>query len=127
MKDSVRHSLILMGIAMMMLSGVILYLTLSGPKLYVTDDTVTVPHTEYITQANNSVSDTTLHNSSMRLNLNTATVDDLVTIDGIGEKTALQIISYREEIGGYTSVSQIKNIKGIGDSKYSQLSPYLTV
>lgn len=125
MKDSVRHSSILIGVALMLVAGVILYMTLSGPRPYVTDDTVTVPHTEYMyeTEPNSTMQ----HNTSMQVNLNTATVDDLVSIDGIGEKTAIQIISYRDEIGGYTSISQIKNIKGIGDAKFEQLAPFLTV
>lgn len=125
MKDSVRHSSILIGVALMLVAGVILYMTLSGPRPYVTDDTLTVPHTEYSYET--EASPTTNHSSSMQVNLNTAAVDDLVSIDGIGEKTAIQIISYRDEIGGYTSVSQIKNIKGIGDAKFEQLAPFLTV
>lgn len=125
MKDSVRHSSILIGVALMLVAGVILYMTLSGPRPYVTDDTLTVPHTEYSYET--EASSTTNHSSSMQVNLNTATVDDLVSIDGIGEKTAIQIISYRDEIGGYTSVSQIKNIKGIGDAKFEQIAPFLTV
>ncbi len=125
MKDSSRHTSILIGIALLLVAGVVLYLTLSGPKPYVTDDTATVPHTEY--SYDSSSDDTTTGAKSMVVNLNTATVEDLASLDGVGEKTALQIISYRDEIGGYTSVSQIKNIKGIGDSKYQQLSPYLTV
>lgn len=61
------------------------------------------------------------------LNLNTATVQELMTINGIGETRASMIISYREHLGGYTSVDEIKNISGIGEGIYEQVSPYLTV
>lgn len=61
------------------------------------------------------------------LNLNTATVDELMTISEIGENRARAIIEYRNVLGSYTSVEQIKNIEGIGDSLYSKISPYLTV
>lgn len=61
------------------------------------------------------------------LNLNTATVDELMTISEIGENRARAIIEYRNALGSYTSVEQIKNIEGIGDSLYSRISPYLTV
>ena len=61
------------------------------------------------------------------LNLNTCTVDELITIDGIGEAKASAIIEYREYIGGYSSVDEIKNIKGIGDVLFEKLSPYLCV
>ena len=50
-----------------------------------------------------------------------------MTIDGIGEVKANNIIEYRDYLGGYTSVEQIKNIKGIGDGVYEKISPYLTV
>ncbi len=61
------------------------------------------------------------------LDLNTCTVDELITIDGIGEAKASAIIEYREYIGGYSSVDEIKNIKGIGDALFEKLSPYLCV
>jgi comEA protein len=61
------------------------------------------------------------------LNLNTCTYDELITIDGIGDVKARSIIEYRDYIGGYTSVEQIKNISGIGDSVYEKVAPYLTV
>lgn len=61
------------------------------------------------------------------LNINTCTMEELVTIKGIGESRASAIIQYREYLGGYTSVEQIKNIKGIGDSLYEKVVSYLTV
>ncbi len=48
-------------------------------------------------------------------------------IDGIGETRANAILAYREHIGGYTSVEQIKNISGISDGIYNSIAPYLTV
>lgn len=64
---------------------------------------------------------------SYPLNINTCTMAELMTIDGIGESKADAIIQYREYLGGYTSVEQIKNIKGIGDVIFEKISPYLTV
>ena len=62
-----------------------------------------------------------------RLDLNTATVEELMQIDGIGEKTAQNIIDYREKIGGYQFVEQLLYVEGIGETKYNRWSPYLTV
>lgn len=75
-------------------------------------------------QSSDSFSELTV---SYPLNLNTCTAQELISLDGIGEKKANDIIEYREYLGGYTSVEQIKNIKGIGDSVYEKVSPYLTV
>lgn len=61
------------------------------------------------------------------LDLNTCTAEQLMTISGIGEVKATDIIAYRQYLGGYTSVEQIKEIKGIGDKTYEKISPYLTV
>lgn len=62
-----------------------------------------------------------------KINLNTCTASELTVLDGIGESRADAIIQYREYLGGYTSVEQIKNIKGIGDKLYEKIAPYLTV
>ena len=61
------------------------------------------------------------------LNLNTCTAEELMTIKGIGEARASAIIAYREYLGGYTDVNQLKNISGIGDGIFAKLEPYVTV
>lgn len=61
------------------------------------------------------------------LDLNMATVEDLVQIPGLGEKTAQSIIDYREEIGGFQYVEQLQYVQGIGDVKYNSWIAYFTV
>lgn len=61
------------------------------------------------------------------INLNTCTANDLLAINGIGETRANAIIEYRNYLGSYTSVEQLKNIKGIGDSVFAKIEPYVTV
>ena len=56
-----------------------------------------------------------------QVNLNTASVKDLCSLQGIGEAKAEAIIAYREEIGAYTSIEQIKNVTGIGDNLFKQI------
>jgi competence protein ComEA len=60
------------------------------------------------------------------INLNTATLDELITLDGIGEVIAKRIIEYRETYG-FRSVEELKNIKGIGDVKYAKIVSRVTV
>lgn len=122
MKSSTKHTCILIAIALFLLSAVMLYMSLSSPRVYVTSDMSTVSHLSY----DDYTAPTTTPYSKV-ININTATVDQLTTISGIGEKTALQIISYRDEIGGYSSTSQIMNIKGISDKKFAKIAPYITV
>lgn len=61
------------------------------------------------------------------LNLNTCTSEELQTIDNIGKTRADAIIAYRNHLGGYTSVEQLKDISGIGDSVFSSIEPYVMV
>lgn len=64
---------------------------------------------------------------SMIININTATIEDLMTLDGIGEKTALKIIEYRENNNGFLTIEEIKEVDGIGDVKFEKIKNYITV
>lgn len=62
-----------------------------------------------------------------KINLNTATVADLTTISGIGEKRANDILAYRDSNGGFKSVDDLNNVSGIGDKTLENIRPYVTV
>lgn len=62
-----------------------------------------------------------------KLNLNQATVEQLLEIKGIGQKTAENIISYRDLHGDFSSLDEITNVKGIGQKKLEVMRDYLTV
>lgn len=146
------QSIIVIGFGLIVLSGIVLYYALSSPRVsvneaetsstgiivyndaqsssqnanvyeYTSSESVTV--TESNTQSAETADDEV--SVSYPLNLNTCTAQELMTISGIGEVKAAAIIEYREYLGGYTSVEQLKNIKGIGDKIYEKISPYLTV
>lgn len=59
--------------------------------------------------------------------LNTVTKDQLMQIDGIGEKTAQKIIDYRTKTGGYKNIEQLLNVDSIGDKTLEKLKKYLYV
>ena len=56
-----------------------------------------------------------------KINLNTATSEQLQTISGIGAKRAEDIIAYRESHGGFQSVDDLKNVSGIGDKTLEKI------
>ena len=56
-----------------------------------------------------------------KINLNTATAEELQTISGIGAKRAEDIIAYRESHGGFQSVDDLKNVSGIGDKTLEKI------
>jgi len=62
-----------------------------------------------------------------KINLNTATIEELQTLTGIGESKAKSIIEYREEHGTFSNIEEIKEISGIGDSLYEKIKDNITV
>lgn len=63
---------------------------------------------------------------STKININTATKDELKTLSGIGDKTADKIISYREN-NKFKEIEDIKNVSGIGDKIYDDIKDEIRV
>ncbi len=62
-----------------------------------------------------------------KINLNNATKEDLMKIDGVGEKKAEKILEYRNQHGGFKSPDDLKNISGFGDKTVAKLKDRLAV
>ncbi len=62
-----------------------------------------------------------------RIDLNTATAEELCEIDGLGTVFAERILEYRETYGSFRSVEDLLDIKGIGEKRLAQWRPYLTI
>ncbi|MDE6780613.1 MAG: helix-hairpin-helix domain-containing protein [Ruminococcus sp.] len=61
------------------------------------------------------------------VDINTADIGSLMKINGIGEVTAAEIISYREQNGGFRNVEEIMNIYGIGEATFEHICSYIYV
>ena len=61
------------------------------------------------------------------LNLNTATLDQLETLPGIGRKTAERILEHRTKAGGFKRIEELMNVKGIGEKSFLKLKPLIVV
>jgi len=65
--------------------------------------------------------------STQVIDLNTATADELEVLPGIGPSISAEIIAYREEHGVFSSVEDILEVSGIGESKLNSIRDYITV
>ena len=62
-----------------------------------------------------------------KVNINTASKEELMTLNGIGEAKANDIIKYRETNGNFETIEDIKKIEGIGDSIFAKIQEDITV
>lgn len=62
-----------------------------------------------------------------KVNINTATVEELSTLEGIGEVRAASIIEFRDNHGLFTKIEDLKNVKGIGDKIFEKIKEQVTV
>ena len=61
------------------------------------------------------------------VNLNNAKLEELITLPGIGEKTAQKIIEYRIKHKRFRNINELLEVKGIGESKLSKLKKYIFI
>ena len=62
-----------------------------------------------------------------KINLNTATAEQLASLPGIGSATARLIIEHRTQIGKFNRIEELLNVKGIGEKKFEALKDLLTL
>jgi len=61
-----------------------------------------------------------------KVNINTATVEQLTTLPGVGEKLAARIVDYRQKTGGFKSVQELMNVQGIGEKNFAKIQSHLS-
>lgn len=69
----------------------------------------------------------TASESMTKLDINTATVEELLRLHGIGHTFASRIVKYREDLGGFVAVNQLKEIENLPDSTFNFIAPSLSL
>ena len=62
-----------------------------------------------------------------KVNINSASVEQLSELPGVGEKLAARIVEHRQKQGPFKSTQELMNVKGIGEKNLQKLQPYLSV
>ena len=79
------------------------------------------------TNDNNDNSNEANDSIGTKVNINKASKEELLSLNGIGESKALAIIEYRTINGRFNSVEEIKNVTGIGEALFEKIKDYITV
>ena len=118
---------VLIGVALLLLSGVILY------NVFTTSDEEVVTSNESTTSAVISTTSSMVLGTSEvvtsdgKININTASSSQLQTLSGIGPTKAQAIIDYRVEHGNFSSVEELINVSGIGEKTLEKIIDNITV
>lgn len=66
-------------------------------------------------------------NNNSLININTATKEELKSLNGIGDALSQRIIDFREQNGAFSDIESIKRVSGIGEKKFEGIKDYITV
>ena len=80
-----------------------------------------------VTQKESIADPTVVPGEDKRVNLNTATLEELDALPGVGPSTAKNIIAYREAHGGFAAPEEIMNVKRIGEKTFGKLKEFIKV
>ena len=86
-----------------------------------------VPSKEEVKDRRFDDEDTGKTSKSDKININTASKEELMTLPGIGETKALSILAYRQENGPFSSLEELKKVEGIKEAVFSKIKVYIEI
>lgn len=129
MLDIKKQETILIAIGIALIGLIIgynaFYIASAGQTVVVNTDST--QEEAYTPNAAEGADNTVIADESNKININTADVTELEQLSGIGESKAQAIINYREENGDFSSIEEIKEVKGIGAGIFENIKDMITV
>ncbi len=120
--EEYKHEKYLIIVALVLVAAIVLYISISTPTL----SAVNVVYSSSSSKTTISASSTTNKNVS-KININTATADELESLPSIGTSIAKRIIKYRTQNGKFTDINEMKEVSGIGEAKFKIIAPLITL
>lgn len=119
-----RKQTVIFGVVVFIAACVLgLVIETNKPRQFtVEDDTLANPGVIELAPSQSALPEVT-----SKININTATAQELERLDGIGEKLSERIIRYREEHGAYTVIEDIMRVSGIGEKKFENIKDDICV
>lgn len=103
------------------------YIIEDGQKIYIPNKSETESEIISTENGGNVIFESYGKASSGKININTANIQTLCEIPGVGEALAQRIIDYREQNGKFKTIEDLKNVSGIGDKKLESIVNYVIV
>lgn len=116
-------------LAMLLTDGMVVWIPSAADKTSMSTTSTTplaTPCSE-VQAISSSLHPTSTSSSSNKINLNTATLDQLLSLPGVGEAKAKAILSYREKKGGFSSVQQLLEVTGIGEKMFEKIKEKVSI
>lgn len=115
--DNRKYELILIAVALIIVAVILGYQAISSP--------IVTPVTAPSGVTSELFKD--IITEQQKVNINTAGVDILMSLDGIGEKKAEAIVAYRNNNGSFKDISDVMKVEGITQSVYDKIYKYIEV
>ena len=109
------------------------YVLEDGQKIYIPNKNEKISEIQYIiTDSGENVLKDTGKESNVKggikkVNINSANQEELETLPGVGPALAVRIIEYRNSNGKFEKIEDVQNVKGIGDSKFTNIKEYICI